>query len=133
MDVFYPTYEATAAVAWVSMGSSPVSTWKKTLPLLNAKRAANPEKVTANRRFFCDFLFAIFYLLPAAWTKMPPLTAYLGNSPNSSAIARSSFNSATVAFIFERLKSLIANPCTTSIFCPLLRTGKEQINPLSIP
>ncbi len=43
----------------------------------------------------------------------------------------SSFNSATDASIFVRLKSLIGNPCTISHFPPRTRTGNDEINPFS--
>lgn len=43
----------------------------------------------------------------------------------------SSFNSATEASIFVRLKSLIGNPCTISHFPPRTRTGNDEINPFS--
>ena len=41
----------------------------------------------------------------------------------------SSFNSATVASIFDWLNASMVSPWTISSFCPLLRIGKEQINP----
>ena len=45
----------------------------------------------------------------------------------------SSFNSATDASIFARLKSLIGRPCTISHFPPRTRTGNDEINPFSTP
>ncbi len=43
----------------------------------------------------------------------------------------SSFNSATDASIFARLKSFIGTPCTISHFPPRTRTGNDEINPFS--
>ena len=45
----------------------------------------------------------------------------------------SSFNSATDASIFARLKSFIGRPCTISHFPPRTRTGNDEINPFSTP
>lgn len=45
----------------------------------------------------------------------------------------SSFNSATDASIFERLKSFIGRLCTISHFPPRTRTGNDEINPFSTP
>ncbi len=68
-------------------------------------------------------------------TYSPPRLAQacFDKSPSSVAMAFSSFNSFTVASIFVRLNSLIATPCTISKVCPLLRIGKEQIMPFSMP
>ena len=43
----------------------------------------------------------------------------------------SSFNSATDASIFARLKSFIGSPCTISHFPARTRTGNDEINPFS--
>ena len=45
----------------------------------------------------------------------------------------SSFNSATDASIFERLKSFIGTPCTISHFPSRTRTGNDEIKPCSTP
>src|SRR6202051_5209289 len=45
----------------------------------------------------------------------------------------SSLNSATLASILRRLKSLIGNPSTTSACLPPSRTGNDEISPASIP
>src|ERR1700730_5783050 len=50
---------------------------------------------------------------------------------NSATRDFSSFNSATDASIFARLKSFIGRPCTISHFLPRTRTGKDEINPFS--
>jgi hypothetical protein len=52
---------------------------------------------------------------------------------NSLTRAFSSFNSATDASIFARLKSFIESPCTISHFPPRTRTGNDEINPFSTP
>jgi hypothetical protein len=52
------------------------------------------------------------------------------NSPTSDF---SSFNSATDASIFARLKSFIGSPCTISHFPPRTRTGNDEITPFSTP
>src|SRR5580658_9634140 len=56
---------------------------------------------------------------------------YFGSK--SDTIARSSFNSFTVALIFPRLNSLTGTPGTISSFLPLLLTGNELISPFSTP
>ncbi len=61
----------------------------------------------------------------------PRTIAYLVNSSLTS--ERSSFNSLTVASILARLKSFRGRSGTISSFCPLLRSGNEQINPCSMP
>ena len=58
-------------------------------------------------------------------------TAMLYN--NSLTSDFSSFNSATDASIFARLKSFIGRPCTISHFSPRTRTGNDEINPFSTP
>src|SRR5436190_4672384 len=57
---------------------------------------------------------------------------YLGGK-SSATSERSSFNSFTVASIFERLNSFTGRPSTISSFCPLLRIGNDEINPFSTP
>jgi|SRR3954469_13527332 hypothetical protein len=52
---------------------------------------------------------------------------------NSATSVFSSFNSATDASIFARLKSFIGSPCTISHFPPRMRKGKEEIKPFSTP
>ena len=51
----------------------------------------------------------------------------------SATMARSSFNSLTVASIFARLNSFTGTPWTICNPSPSLRTGNEQIKPFSMP
>src|SRR5437773_552759 len=64
--------------------------------------------------------------LEAAHSNRFAKDCHFGSKPSSSAMARSSFNSETLASILARLKSFIGRPATISSRCPLLRTGKEQ-------
>src|SRR5262249_30253544 len=72
-----------------------------------------------------------FYCRRAAIIKGGLASCDVNYEINSLTSDRSSFNSATDASIFARLKSFIGTPCTISHCPPRTRTGNEEIKPCS--
>jgi hypothetical protein len=108
---------------------APISFKSPNLPSKVPKEAPLLHRANAESDFGNLFRHSLWNFSSDKGARALPIQ--LGSS--SATIARSSFNSLTVASTFALANSLRGTSCTTLILAPSDRVGNEQIRPFSMP